>query len=250
MSDFVSARTFLAYPQDQRTVLLARAGLDGGVNGRIIQKAHVQTTCARDPVGGGRAAGLKLELPPMDCRHLGKWQSILLASIWLEVESEKLLSMWLVVSCEMVRTVDMVMLSRGLGICCPPAKEQFASLELLEDLEDKWQQFWCGAGERYCNYSILFFCFLNELLKDGWSRGLDLSSHPCSLKGPFDQIGLKFWLKVPSLRQLYCLCIEYALLIVEQQFPMLGNETHAASSCPAFETDVLRVHFRSSWLQS
>lgn len=72
MSDFVSARTFLAYPQDQRTVLLARAGLDGGVNGRIIQKAHVQTTCARDPVGGGRAAGLKLELPLMDCRHLGK----------------------------------------------------------------------------------------------------------------------------------------------------------------------------------
>lgn len=28
--------------------------------------------------------------------------------------------MWLVVSCEMVRTVDMVMLPRGLGICCPP----------------------------------------------------------------------------------------------------------------------------------
>lgn len=220
MSDFVSARTFLAYPQDQRTVLLARAGLDGGVNGRIIQKAHVQTTCARDPVGGGRAAGLKLELPLMDCRHLGKWQSILLASIWLEVESEKLLSMWLVVSCEMVRTVDMVMLPRGLGICCPPAKEQFASLELLEDLEDKWQQFWCAAGERYCNYSILFFCFLNELLKDGWSRGLDLSSHLVHWKVHLIRyIGLKFWLKVPSLRQRYCLCIEYSLLIVEQQFP-------------------------------
>ena len=73
MSDFISFRIFLGYPQDQRTVLLARAGLDGGVNGRIIQKAHVQTTCAWDPVGGGRAAGVKLELPLMYCRHLGRW---------------------------------------------------------------------------------------------------------------------------------------------------------------------------------